>query len=157
MRRRSGRARLSAQGVVQSNKQRQGRRKCDMYLKDLWSGEEILISSDRGNASRGCRLDHAAFVRIGVWGDRALAEGADLLILNKFGKEEAQGRGLRPLIAAALIADIPVVIGVPGANLDDFFAFVGDAATRLPLDRQAILRWCRKATKRAVRPQTEHK
>lgn len=89
-------------GVVQSSVHRPGRRKCDMYLRDLSSGEEILISFDRGNGARGCRLDPAAFARAGLWGERALVEGVDLLILNKFGKQEAQGRGFRPLIADAL-------------------------------------------------------
>jgi len=138
-------------GIVQSNRHRQARRKCDMYLKDLLSGEEILISADRGNEARGCRLDPAAFVRIGVWGDRALAEGVDLLILNKFGKEEAQGRGLRPLIAAALVAGTPVLIGVPRTNVDDFFAFISDAVRPLPLDRRAIATWCQNAIRAQTR------
>jgi nucleoside-triphosphatase THEP1 len=45
-------------GVVQSNMHRRGRCKCDIYLKDLLSGEESLISSDRGKEARGRRLDH---------------------------------------------------------------------------------------------------
>jgi len=71
---------------------------------DLFTGEEILISVDRGNDARGCRLDPAAFARITVWGQRALDEGLDLLVVNKFGKEEASGRGLRPVIGEALIS-----------------------------------------------------
>jgi hypothetical protein len=135
-------------GVVQSNLHRRGRRKCDMYLKDLLSGEEILISSDRGNEARGCRLDPAAFVRIGAWGERALVENVDLLVLNKFGREEAHGRGLRPLIADALIAEIPVLTAVSRRNLADFLAFAGGSSTRLPSDREAIVAWCRTAIKR---------
>lgn len=134
-------------GVVQSNPHRQGRRKCDMYLRDLLSGEEILISADRGNEARGCRLDPAAFARVGLWGERALAEHVDLLIVNKFGKEEAQGRGLRPLIAEAMIAGTPVLIGVSGLNLADFLAFAGDTGTHLAPERDAIVSWCRGAIK----------
>ena len=138
-------------GVVQSNVHRPGRRKCDMYLKDLLSDEEILISSDRGNEARGCRLDPAAFVRIGLWCDHALAEGVDLMMLNKFGKEEAQGRGLRPFIAEALIAGIPVVIGVSTMNLHNLLAFAGNSATRLSPERYAVLAWCHKAIKLRAR------
>ena len=138
-------------GVVQSNVPRHGRRKCDMYLKDLMSGEEIKISFDRGNESRGCRLDPAAFAQVGIWCASALAEGADLLIINKFGKAEAKGRGLRPFIAEALIAGIPVVIGVSRLNLNDFVAFAGDSATCLAPERDVILVWCRNAlTRRAT-------
>src|SRR5690348_16556271 len=99
-------------GIIQSNAHRQGRRRCDMYVKDLLGGDEIKISLDRGNEARGCRLDPDAFARIGTWIERAVLERVDLLVINKFGKEEARGRGLRPVIAEALIAEIPLVIGV---------------------------------------------
>src|SRR5579884_2088258 len=113
-------------GVVQSNPLRTGRRRCDMYVKDLFAGEEIKISLDRGNEAKGCRLDPDAFTRIDAWVERAVLERVDLLIINKFGKEEARGRGLRPVIADALIAKIPLVIGVSTFNLYDFQSFVGD-------------------------------
>ncbi len=132
-------------GVVQSSVHRPGRRKCDMYLRDLMSGEEILISQDRGNEARGCRLDTDAFARVSLWGEQALAAGVDLLVINKFGKEEAQGRGLRPLIAEALLSGIPVMLGVSMLNLADFEAFAGAIAARLPQDVEAIKGWCRGA------------
>jgi len=135
-------------GVVQSNAQRRGQRRCDMYVKDLLGGDEIKISLDRGNEARGCRLDPDAFARIDAWIERAVLERVDLLIINKFGKEEARGRGLRPVIAEALIAEIPLVIGVSTRNLCDFLIFVGDSATRLRPDTEAIAAWCRNAIER---------
>jgi nucleoside-triphosphatase THEP1 len=132
-------------GVVQSNPHRDGRRRCDMYLKDLLGGDQIKISFDRGNEARGCRLDPDAFARIDAWVERAVLERVDLLIINKFGKEEARGRGLRPVIADALIAEIPLVIGVSTLNLFDFQSFVGETATRLTPDVGAITAWCRTA------------
>ena len=135
-------------GVVQSNAHRRGRRRCDMYVKDLLGGDEVKISLDRGNEARGCRLDPDAFARIDAWIERAVLERVDLLIVNKFGREEAHGRGLRPVIAEALIAEIPLVIGVSTKNLCDFLTFVGDSATRLRPDIEAITAWCRKAIER---------
>jgi len=132
-------------GVVQSNPHRHGRRRCDMYVKDLLGGAEIRISFDRGNEARGCRLDPDAFARIGAWVERAVLERVDLLIINKFGREEAHGRGLRPVIAEALIAEIPLVIGVSTRNLRDFLTFVGDSVTPLRSDIEAITAWCRNA------------
>lgn len=132
-------------GIVQSNPHRPGRRRCDMYVKDLLGGDEIKISLDRGNQARGCRLDPGAFARIDAWVERAVLERVDLLIINKFGKEEARGRGLRPVIADALIAEIPLVIGVSTLNLCDFQSFVGDSATRLKPGIEAITAWCRNA------------
>lgn len=132
-------------GAVQSSVHRSGRRKCDMYLRDLMSGEEILISLDRGNEARGCRLDADAFSRINSWGEQALATGVDLVLINKFGKEEAQGRGLRSLIAEALGGGTPVVLGVSTLNLPDLETFAGGPVHRLPAQHDAILAWCRAA------------
>ena len=137
-------------GVVQSNAHRPGRRRCDMYVKDLLGGGEIKISLDRGNEARGCRLDPDAFARIDAWVERAVFERVDLLIINKFGKEEAHGRGLRQVIAEALIAEIPLVIGVSTRNLGDFLGFIGDSATRLSPDVEAITAWCRNAIERGA-------
>jgi nucleoside-triphosphatase THEP1 len=137
-------------GVVQSNAHRRGRRRCDMYVKDLLGGDEVKISLDRGNEARGCRLDPDAFARIDAWVERAVLERVDLLIINKFGKEEVHGRGLRPVIAEALIAEIPLVIGVSAQNLFDFLSFVGDSATCLRPDIEAITAWCRSAIERGA-------
>lgn len=137
-------------GVVQSNAHRRGRRRCDMYVKDLLGGDEIKISLDRGNEARGCRLDPDAFARIDAWVERAVLERVDLLIINKFGREEAHGRGLRPAIAEALIADIPLMIGVSTQNLRDFLTFVGDLTTCLRPDIEAITAWCWNAIERGA-------
>jgi nucleoside-triphosphatase THEP1 len=142
-------------GIVQSNAHRLGRRRCDMYVKDLLGGDEVKISLDRGNEARGCRLDPDAFARIDTWVERAVRERVDLLVINKFGKEEAHGRGLRPVIAEALIAGIPLVIGVSTRNLCDFLTFIGDPATRLRPDVEAITAWCRNAIARGAHQQCQ--
>jgi nucleoside-triphosphatase THEP1 len=138
-------------GVVQSNAHRHGRRRCDMYVKDLLGGDEVKISLDRGNEARGCRLDPDAFARIDTWVERAVLERVDLLIINKLGREEAHGRGLRSVIAEALIAEIPLLIGVSTRNFCDFLTFVGDSPTRLRPDVAAITAWCRNAIERGAR------
>jgi nucleoside-triphosphatase THEP1 len=137
-------------GVVQSYAHQRGRRRCDMYVKDLVGGDEIKISLDRGNEARGCRLDPDAFARIDALVERAVLERVDLLIINKFGEEEAHGRGLRPVIADALIAEMPLMIGVSTRNLCDFLTFVGDSATRLRPDIEAITAWCWNAIERGA-------
>jgi len=114
-------------------------------VKDLLGSDEIKISLDRGNEARGCRLDPDAFARIDAWVECAVLERVDLLIINKFGREEAHGRGLRSVMAKALIAEIPLVIGVSTRNLCDFLTFVGDSTTRLKPDIEAITAWCRTA------------
>ena len=44
-------------GVVQTPRDRPGRARCDMVLRELCAGEEISISYDHGNGAKGCRLD----------------------------------------------------------------------------------------------------
>ena len=75
-------------------------------------------------------------------------EHATLILINKFDREEAHGRGLPPVIAEALIAKIPLVIGVSTESLCDFLTFVGHSATRLR--PEAITAWCRDAIERGA-------
>ena len=129
-------------GVIQANTERPGRRNCDMHLTDLWSGERIQISHDLGEESQACRLDTAAFARACLLVEQSLAAGARTLILNRFGKQEVQGRGFRPVIAEALAADIPVVVAVSRVNLDACETFVGAPPAQLPADPETIAAWC---------------
>lgn len=131
-------------GVVQSNPPRPGRRKCDMQLTDLLSGETALISYDRGEGASGCRLDLAALARAALWVERAVAAGVDLVIINKFGKQEAQGKGLRSAIAEALLSDTPVILGVSRLNLDACLEFAGGQVIELEPGPDAVVAWCRR-------------
>lgn len=138
-------------GVVQSNPPRPGRRKCDMQLTDLSSGEITLISSDQGDGANGCRLDLSALSDAALRVEQAVAAGVDLVIINKFGKQEAQGRGFRSAIAEALLCDIPVILGVSRLNLDACLEFAGGRFTRLEPEPVAIVDWCRQAVGRSPR------
>ncbi len=65
----------------------------------------------------------------------------DALILNKFGKHEAEGRGFRDLIAEALSRGIPVVAGVNRLNEAAFLDYAGAMAETLPADPERIADW----------------
>jgi len=105
-------------GAVQINQTRPWRPKCDMTLVDLSSGREVRISEDRGPEARGCRLDVAALDQAMVMTAAGLAAGADLLIVNKFGKMEAAGRGGRLDVAALDQAMVMTAAGLAaGADL----------------------------------------
>lgn len=132
-------------GVVQTNCTRPDRRNCDMDVRVLPDGPVIRISQDLGAQARGCRLDPAALEQaVAIVGPR-LDAGADLLILNKFGKHEADGRGFRDLIGEALARGIPVLTGVNALNRAAFEAFADGAAEVLPADPDAIRAWVRRA------------
>lgn len=128
-------------GAAQINAERADRRKCDMIVEELASGTRVLISEDRGREARGCRLDTDALARLTRLAEQGLGTGPDLLVLNKFGKEEAEGRGLRPVIASAAERAIPAVVGVPRRNLQPFQDFCGETATVLAPRRDEVLAW----------------
>jgi hypothetical protein len=71
----------------------------------------------------------------------ALEKVPQLLVLNKLGKVECEGGGLRDLIASAIDRGIPVVIGVPERTLDAWRSFAGEFAVELLDHRGEVLRW----------------
>ena len=113
---------------------------CDMVLRVLPDGPQLRINQNLGLESKGCRLDAGALEGVVVEVTQRSA-GAKAMILNKFGKMEAMGRGFVPVIVDALAEGIPVVLGVNGVNLPDLVAFAGDLAQELPPDPQAIADW----------------
>ncbi|MDP5217870.1 DUF2478 domain-containing protein [Ruegeria sp. 2205SS24-7] len=128
-------------GVVQTNTECADGYKCDMDLKVLPTGETIRISQSLGANARGCRLDPSELERSVGLVTQSLDAGPELLIINKFGKHEADGRGFRPVIADALEREIPVLVGVNGLNLDRFQDFAGGMADVLDGDIDALQDW----------------
>lgn len=132
---------LSLAGTVQTNIARADRNKCDMDLRILPDGPVVRISEDRGAQARGCTLDAGVLEQSVLAVSRRLT-GADLLLVNKFGKQEAAGKGLAPVIAEALSMGIPVLVGVNGLNLPAFESFAEGMAAPLPGDLAKVLAWC---------------
>jgi hypothetical protein len=75
--------------------------------------------------------------------DSLLTEAPRLLVVNKFGKIEADGGGLRAAIALAVDSAIPVLVGVPARNLARWRAFAGELAVELPAETAALESWLR--------------
>lgn len=132
---------LRVAGIVQINSDRPGCARCDMDAIVLPDGPVIRISQSLGREARGCRLDAAGLETAVAAAETRLAKGADLLIVNKFGKQEAAGRGFRPVIAAALEAGADVLVGVNALNLAALRAFTGDTAEAVPAERARLLDW----------------
>lgn len=127
-------------GTVQRDVVRADRTLCDMELVVLPDCPVFRINQDRGEAARGCRLDGGALEEA-VVEVAARLPAAEALVVNKFGKLEAQGRGYVPLIAAALERDLPVLVGVNGLNLPDLLAFCDGMGISLPPEPAAIANW----------------
>ena len=107
----------------------------------LHSGEKLLLAQDFDPAASGCRLDVGRLQNAGTRIACALEAGADLLMVNRFGKRERDGRGLGYLIERALRADIPVVIAVSSHRLADWIKFAGGTSIELACNRHALESW----------------
>jgi len=125
MARRLGGLGLRLAGVVQSNPGRSDRCACDMVLEDLASGRVRRISQDLGAESRACRLDAGALEEMAGLVEAGLTPGLDLLIINRFGKREAEGAGFRTAIVRALDLGIPVLVGLSPDNRPGWDRFSG--------------------------------
>ncbi|MDR7126225.1 DUF2478 domain-containing protein [Pseudotabrizicola sp. 4114] len=130
-------------GVVQINTETDPDRPCLMDLRVLSDGSVFRISQSLGRHSQGCRLDAAGLEEaVGRVASALLAAPPHLLILNKFGKQEAEGRGFRPVIAQALSLGVPVLTSVSAKNRAGFDLFAAEFANTLPSDENAVLAWC---------------
>ena len=133
-------------GAVQVNREHDPALKCDMDLHILSGTDVIRISQNLGALSRGCRLDPAGLEQAVGLVAQALDHGPRLLIVNKYGKQEIDGRGFRPVIAEALMRDIPVLLSVNAGNVPAFLDFAGDMAAPVSATRDAVLDWVQQVT-----------
>lgn len=138
---------IEVAGVTQKNIHRVDRIHNDMHLVSLCSSEEYKISEDRGAMSSGCRLDRDLIARAALDVERALMSGRPgLLVLNKFGKAEEEGGGMRNAIALAIEAGLPVLMSVGRLSTGSLLDFAGQlvevAGTDLGAAKDWLEHWC---------------
>ncbi len=108
----------------------------------LPGGETFRLVADTENCdAAGCRLDDQRLRELAERLTAAIDDGPDLVVINRFGRAEAEGRGLVKPIAQALKADIPVLIAVPERRFFDWIRFSDGMNVRLPCRREALDRW----------------
>ena len=128
-------------GIVQVNTLHPDRSRCDMDIAVLPRGPVIRISQTLGAGAGACRLDAGALETAVALVAASLDRGADVLILNKFGKQEAVGRGFHGLIAEAVAQGVPVLLRVNHRNMPAFQAFSAGFATALAPDAGQMIAW----------------
>lgn len=136
---------LAVAGLVQTNSEGADPHHCDMDVKVLPDGPVFRISQSLGRESRGCRLDSAALEAAVAAVEATLDPVPALVIINKFGKREADGGGFREVIGRCLAAGVPVLLGVNAMNHAEFLAFSQGMAGRLEACDAALEQWLRGA------------
>jgi len=128
-------------GVAQTNTECADSTLCDMDVQVLPNGPTIRISQSLGRGAKGCRLDPSALEQAVALVSAGLDTAPQLLVVNKFGKHEAEGRGFRPVIGEALMRGIPVLAGVNTLNHDAFIEFTQGMGQRLSAEPDALDNW----------------
>ncbi len=118
----------------------------DTYVLDLENGARTKILQDLGSGSQGCRVDPSALVEIGQLVSEALTRAPELLIINRFGRLESEGMGLRDEIASAALSGIPTVVCVSTRYLKDWRKFAADLAQEIPCASETLLAWWQEVT-----------
>ncbi|WP_368184522.1 DUF2478 domain-containing protein [Aestuariibius sp. HNIBRBA575] len=128
-------------GVVQTNTECAPSHLCDMDVRVLPDGPVLRISQSLGAGSKGCRLDASVLEEAVGHANASLSDDAQLLLINKFGKREAEGHGFRAVISDAVLRGIPVVLGVNDANLAAFLDYADGMADRLNDNVDDLQKW----------------
>lgn len=115
------------------------------HLEDVATGERHVISQPLGLGARGCRLDPQALATVCGALEARLDQGADLVVLNRFGKGESQGHGFRAAIGQALLSGVPVLVALNDLYVQDFDEFAGDDSARLCHSRAEVENWLEQA------------
>lgn len=128
-------------GTVQRNEATDGNACASMRLQDLMSSRVFDISVPAALKTEACSLDPAALEDVAGCVAATLGPGIGLVIVNRFGKQEVSGCGLRSVIEQAVSGGIPVLTALCATHLDHWTSFAGDDWSRLDLSPDSILSW----------------
>jgi hypothetical protein len=112
-----------------------------LALTNLSNGAIIRISQDLGPGSTSCNIDPAGLAEACVAVEREIAQGADLVVLSKFGKQEAARGGLGDAFGAAIAAGLPVVTAVSPAMAEPWQAFAGGLSAFIQAEAALLEAW----------------
>ena len=110
---------------------------------ELDSGRRIPLarSVERQRENGECALDSSALTETTEALRRAIREGVDIIIVEKFGEQEKNHQGLADEILAAMAEGIPTLVSVPAGLIEEWNRFSGGLSDVLPPDMAALWRW----------------
>jgi len=128
-------------GLLQRFGERQSNGKRSMWLDDIASGLELRLDRPRGPGAVACVLDPDALAQGACLLRDAIASGADLLVVNRFGVAEAEGQGMRAEFAEAICSGAAVLVAARQNLLPDLEQFLGAPAQILPASAPHLTDW----------------
>jgi nucleoside-triphosphatase THEP1 len=119
-----------------------GAPRCDMEVEELSSRFILQLAENRGSRqASGCRIDPAAVEEAAALIAASFRKCPELLIVNKFGRLEADGGGLSDVISNAVDHGIAVIVGVPERHLESWRGFTNGLAEEAALDSPRVQQW----------------
>lgn len=129
-------------GLAQETLRDANGRRLSMGLVELDTGRRIPIDQPLGaGATHACTVDSAAVAEASAALRRAVANRADLIVVNKFSHLEMERGGLLAEMLAAMAEGIPLLTSVAPEFLGAFLAATGDRVDLLAPTQAALWRW----------------
>lgn len=128
-------------GVVERQDQVVFNDKRDTVLKGVADGIACHLFQDLGRNAQSCTIDISAIAQSSGLVEASIGPGVDLLVINKFGKVEAEGGGFRNAIGMALALGIPVLTSVNPSFEAAWQEFTGGESERLAPREDALAAW----------------
>lgn len=132
-------------GLLQISTGGKGGRAATVHVVDLRAGRKFDIWEARGPSARGCRLDEGSLAAASQVIDDAIQDRVQLVVVNRFGRAESLGGGLRPSLTSAVAAGVPVLTAVRAPYDSAWAQFHGGLGRKLPTDVATIVAWARRA------------
>jgi hypothetical protein len=110
-------------------------------LQDIASPQQFQIFQDLGKLSQACSLDSTGLSEAAGFVEAQMEKPCALLVVNKFGKEEAERRGFCNVFRKAMLLDIPVLTSVNPNFNPQWQDFSGGLACRIGCTAEAIEHW----------------
>lgn len=132
---------VTVTGVTQTYTDNPGCSGSDLRLQAIGGGWEVPIMQPRGAHSTGCRLDYGAMADATQWIESALDEDAGLIVLNRFGRAESEGNGLRSILQRCAEDERPTLIAVREDYVGSWNEFHGGLGEVLPPDLGVVFDW----------------
>ena len=113
----------------------------ETHALDLETGRRLPLLQNLGVHSQSCRVDVTAIAEAASIITGAILREPELLFINRYGKLEAEGKGLFAEIGAAALSNIPTLVGVSIHHVAHWRAFTMDLAQELACSRAALDEW----------------
>jgi molybdate transport system ATP-binding protein len=138
-------------GIVQRNTKGDRGERERMEVIDLMTGRTVRICQSLGKEAAACRLNPAGLAEAATAVTRAVAAEVELVVVNKFSKQESAGRGLRAEIAGAVTAGLPLLTAVSDNCYEAWMCFTASFGTTLLCERRIVDEWWEEMSMRAAR------